>query len=260
MSRRLFVLPLFFAAGLFIAGCASTTGPLSIEPLTVEEIAHRLSDVSHANEHFFADGSITVTTPTMNQSVGFELSALGTDSLKMSIYGPFGITVGSALVTRKEFSAYNAFNNTVYRGSPEKQLRSFPIISDIPFELFAGSLRGIHTPPDFSLVDSIADHPGRISSFTKINSNGSYDSYRFDGTVNRITRCTRRSMSGNILWIVDYRYTTGNNGVISPESVEVSIPSKKASLLIEYADITYGGQAGDFRLSFPQDAAVTTIE
>lgn len=247
-------------AAVFYAGCAHRPIPVINEAMSVGELRMHLYNAMGAAKNFFAEGTITVTTPTMNQSAGFDLLTRGYDSVKMSVYGPFGITVGSALFTRNEFTAYNALNNTLYRGDPERQMKMLPFIKDIPFELLISSLQGNHPLLPSVAIDSFAVFAGRYYTFTASVNDSSYDKYTAEEDVRRITQCVRKTASGRILWRVEYRYKRNSDGEVIPEQVEVSIPSKESTLLLEYGSIMHDVASSSMRISYPEDAEVITIE
>jgi len=248
----------FFA--VFFFGCATVPKPTANEAMSADELRLCLAQTTDSLKDFSAEGSITIHTPTMDQSAGFDLAARGTDSIKMSVYGPFGITVGSALFTRHEFTAYNALNNTVYRGSPEKQMRMLPFVKEIPFELLTGTLRGIYFFLQSSPIDSLSVNAENSLSFTISNSDGSFDKLQYDGGVNRITRCTRRDAGGSILWHVGYRYKRNVDGGIVPEQVEVNVPLKESTLVLDYDSVVWGSPRSPLTILFPEDAEIVTIE
>jgi len=227
--------------------------------MTADEVLFRLAQTSRLQNNFTADGTLTINTPTMSQSAGFELASHGSDSVKISVYGPFGITVGSALLTRNSFTAYNALNNTLYKGSPEKQLRMLPFMSDLPFELIIGSLQGIHLLHFSDAVDSFSVHGGRYS-FIHHNGNGTNDRYAYDEQSNRIISCIRGDSTGTELWAIRYQYDYDTNGAVIPQQVEVSVPAKQAFLLLEYGGVSNDSLAADLTLSYPDDAQIVTIE
>jgi len=249
-----------FALALLMIGCATAPKPAENSSLTSMEVLYRLQRNTNVLQSFTAEGMITVTTPTMNQSAGFDLATRGADSVRMNVYGPFGITVGSAFFTKAEFIAYNALNNTVYRGSPERQLKMLPFINEIPFELFMGTLQGIHMLRASASIDSFVQRDDGSYSFTVPYDNGTYDSFRYNSGVERITRCTRYSAERIPLWSVRYQYLRNEQGTVLPEQVEVIIPQKESSLLIEYNGFPDGAAADAFSLSYPADAEIITIE
>jgi outer membrane biogenesis lipoprotein LolB len=249
----------FLILALFF-GCATVPKPAANETMSVDELRFRLLRTTDALKDFSAEGSITVNTPTMNQSAGFDLSARGTDSVKISVCGPFGITVGAALLTRTEFTAYNALNNTVYRGSPEKQTRMLPFINNVPFELLIGTLKGIHPFTVSAMIDSVVAEPGHSFAFSCSYQDGSFDRFVYNIDVNRITKCTRRDGDGTMLWSVKYWYKQSNDSIIVPEQVEVNVPSKETTLLMEYSSATYATILSALTISYPEDAEIRIVE
>lgn len=249
----------FFAA-VFAAGCATAPKPVLYEALSEDGLRIRLRQTAFDIKPFSAEGTVTVNTPTMTQAAGFDLSTRGMDSLKINIYGPFGITLGSALYTRQAFMAYNALNNTVYRGSPEKRVSNFPFAKDIPLELFVSSFQGIYFPRHFSTLDSLTLAAQNYYRFVIANDNGTVDHFEYNERINRITKCTRRTAVGAPLWSVEYTYDRTDGGIIMPESVEITVPQKELTLFIEYDDVRRDTIVQEFSLSYPDDASFITIE
>ncbi|MFZ4622176.1 MAG: DUF4292 domain-containing protein [Bacteroidota bacterium] len=252
------LLPLF--ALIFIIGCGTAPKPAVNEAMSPDELKNVLVQSTVASKNFSAEGTITVNSPRMNQSAGFDLLTRGTDSVKMTVYGPFGFTVGSALFTRSEFTAYNALNNTVYRGNPAQQMKMLPFINDIPVELLISSLQGNHPLLPSAAIDSLEVSAGRFYTFTSPVNDSTYDRFTVQEDFLRITRCVRKTISGRTLWKVEYTYKRSAEGAVIPEQVEVTIPSKDASLLLEYSSITNDDASSPMRIAYPEDAEVITIE
>ncbi len=245
---------------IFVVGCATVPKPQIYEPMTAETLRYRLLQATVSLKNFSAEGNITVNTPRMNQSAGFDLISRGVDSVKMSVYGPFGITVGAALFTPNEFTAYNALNNTVYRGNPERQMKMLPFIKDIPFELLISSLQGSHPLLRSAVIDSLEVLAGRFYTFTSGVNDSTYDKFSADEGYLRIIKCVRMSTSGKVLWRVEYSYKRDSEGIVVPEQVEVSIPSKESSLLLEYSSFSRDSSSAALTISYPEDAEINTIE
>lgn len=244
---------------LLIVGCASVPVPSESGAVSAEEMLSQLSRTAPSPEGFSAEGSITVTTPTMDQSAGFDLASRA-DSLRISVYGPFGIPVGSALFTASAFTAYNSLNNTAYSGDPQKQLRMLPMMKDIPFPLLVAGLRGIHPLPPDIVPDSFQRVEGTLYSFTLPCTDGSFERYRFDASLSRITRCTRLTEDGMELWSVRYTYRRTDAGTLLPKSVTIALPSRSASLAIEYDEVSFGAPEAPLSIDIPEDAHTVTVQ
>lgn len=248
------------AAALFYAGCASAPLTETSERLDADQLHEQLDHSALTATNFSAEGTITVNSPSMNQSAGFDLFTRGGDSVKMAVYGPFGITVGSALFTKNEFTAYNALNNTVYRGNPERQMKMLPIIRDIPFELFISALQGNHPLLPSAVIDSFTVTPEGHYRFTTSVNDSIFDRYTVDRQFLRVSQCIRKTADGKTLWKASYTYLQKKEGDIVPEQVNINIPSRESSVTIEYEYVSREGISEPLSISYPDDAEIVTIE
>jgi outer membrane lipoprotein-sorting protein len=102
---------------VLVAGCASVPkadlAGKTVNPETVQRIVRGNYEKVRS---MTGSGTISVETPEMAQSGSFELFLRKPDSVLVRIEGPFGISVGSALITRDEFVFYNSLQNQVVTG------------------------------------------------------------------------------------------------------------------------------------------------
>jgi outer membrane lipoprotein-sorting protein len=102
---------------LLLAGCASVPKPDLAGKTVNPETARRIVRGNYEKVHSMTgSGTISVETPEIAQSGSFELFLRKPDSVLVKIEGPFGISVGSVLITRGEFVFYNRFQNQVITG------------------------------------------------------------------------------------------------------------------------------------------------
>lgn len=108
---------LLLLVSVFLAGCASVPKPdlagRTVNPETVRRIVRANYEKVRTMS---GSGTISVETPEMAQSGSFELFLRKPDSVLVKIEGPFGISVGSALITREEFVFYNSLQNQLITG------------------------------------------------------------------------------------------------------------------------------------------------
>lgn len=101
---------------MIVAGCASRVGLNS--KLVTADLVHKSVRENHERvKTMKGSGRITVETPALAQAGSFELVVRKPDSVLVKLEGPFGIDVGSALLTRKDFLFYNSFQNQVITGA-----------------------------------------------------------------------------------------------------------------------------------------------
>ena len=246
------------AAAVILAGCSSAPQTVSSgASADTEVLRDGLARVAPLPD-FSAEGSITVNTPTMDQSAGFEFRAHHGDSLMITVTGPFGITVGTALLTADAFTAYNALNNSLYRGSPRGLSKRFPMLRDLPFPLLFGMTQAVHPFPASAQFDSVRTlSDGRVS-FQTLQSDGSRDHYTVDPSGPRVTRCARYDSTGTHLWTIAYTFSSVN-GVQSPKSVDVKVPAKNASFLLEFDTFERDTVSAPLPFSVPSDAKAVDL-
>jgi outer membrane lipoprotein-sorting protein len=103
---------------VLLDGCATVpTANLAGKAIT-PEMVQRIVQVNHDRvQSLNGSGNITVETPEIAQSGSFELVLHKPDSILVKIEGPFGIHVGSVLLTRSGFVFYNSLQNQLITGS-----------------------------------------------------------------------------------------------------------------------------------------------
>lgn len=118
--------------------CSTTKPPLrEVLPMSVqqEHAEKNLRLGSDTLSRFVAKGTIAFTTRVQSGEADVTITRRD-DSLRVDVRGPFGITVGKLLATKKRFLYYNALEGQVYTGT----LKSITKI--LPFELPAPGLLG----------------------------------------------------------------------------------------------------------------------
>ncbi len=109
------------AAGIILAtslfGCASSPAiRLAGKPVSPQLVREIVKANHELVQSLSGRGTISVETPEIAQSGSFELQLHKPDSVLVNVEGPFGIDVGSVLLTRNSFLFYNSFQNQVVSG------------------------------------------------------------------------------------------------------------------------------------------------
>ena len=130
---------------ILAAGCA---GPASVRYADRTFTAEHVQESVRQNQaKVFAvqgSGNISVESPEIAQSGSFTINLRKPDSLLVKLEGPFGIEVGAALVTRKEFLFYNGLQNRLITGSTNAKNLNRILRMHVEFDdllnLFTGGL------------------------------------------------------------------------------------------------------------------------
>ena len=103
---------------LVLGGCASIpTANLAGKTITPDMVQRTVRVNRERVRSLNGEGTISVESLEMAQSGSFELVLRKPDSILVKIEGPFGIHVGSALLTRSGFTFYNSIQNQLVTGS-----------------------------------------------------------------------------------------------------------------------------------------------
>lgn len=157
--KRMFT---FLATGivLWLGGCASVPQASLAGKSVTPEMVQRVVRVNHERvQSLSGSGSITVESPDMAQSGSFELTLHKPDSVLVKIQGPFGIQVGSALLTRTGFTFYNSLQNQLVTGSVNSanmnRIFRINLTFDEILDLFTGGsfLAGDENAPDSLVIE-----------------------------------------------------------------------------------------------------------
>lgn len=113
-----FVLVLAAAVLITIHGCAPSPAVKFSGKSVSPQMVQRIVKANHELvQSLTGTGTISVESPEIAQSGSFELQLHKPDSVLVKVEGPFGIDVGSVLLTRNSFLFYNSFENQVVSGS-----------------------------------------------------------------------------------------------------------------------------------------------
>lgn len=101
-----------------LGGCASVPNAnLANRAITPEMVQRIVRDNRERVHTLKGSGTITVETPDMAQSGSFDLLLHKPDSMLVQVQGPFGLHVGSVLLTRTDFLFYNSLKNQLITGT-----------------------------------------------------------------------------------------------------------------------------------------------
>lgn len=207
---------------------------------------------------FSAVGSVNVETPQMSQSAGFDLAVKKPDSVRIIVEGPFGITVARALFTNHHFVAYNALNNTLYTGDPDKGMKSLPFFAGIEPGVIIDAISGVRRFGDmFSEPDSFTiTNDSYVFRFT----NGMYRTkISVDARSMRISKVQTYKHDTTLMWEEFYGYIQAGDGSWQPASSKIIVPERLTSVEFLFDEVTINPALSSLTLEFPDDAEQVSI-
>lgn len=250
MSR---IVPCLFAAAILF-GCSSEKESFTAgRSFSSSEIMAMVNALPSSIQTFSAFGSITVETPRMSQSAGFDLAVRKPDSLRIIVEGPFGITVARALFTNHHFVAYNALNNTLYTGDPDKGMKSLPFFSGIESEVIIDAISGVRRfnesfsePDSFTITDD---------AYLFTFSNGMHvTKISVDAQSMRIAKVQTYTYDDTLMWEEFYSYVRGHDGMWQPAESKIFVPERSTVVEFIFDEVTINPSISSLAIAYPDDA------
>jgi len=133
-----------FLLVLIFESCVPSKPTDDVEILSSERLINKLEVNRRRIKSFEGNGTILVKNPQMNNSASFRVVLQKPDSIYLTIFGPFGIELAQALVTKSNFIFYDALKNTAYEGNVDDEVLRDIFRIDLSFnellDAFIGSV------------------------------------------------------------------------------------------------------------------------
>ena len=242
----------FFFFVFTIVGCrtTSTLNLSKISYLKVQEVMHN----HHAHIHsILGEGRISVETSEFAQSGSFVLTLLKPDSILINLKGPFGIKVGTAMVTRTEFLFYNSLENKLVTGSSNMENLNRILHIQLSFDdllnLFAGGTfleTDLHEP-DKTLIED----DQFVFVFT---SSKASRKYWIDPTTLNIQKVQFLDQSGKLMLEQTFSDFEDVTGFAMPYTIRVIQPKAQQRFTLSYSEILLNTEKLQFTFTIPPNA------
>ena len=255
MRRNRMKLRLFFlAAIILITGCVPSKPVKEAETMPAEVLVKKLEANRRKIKTFKGTGLLMVNSSQAEMKGNFEVVLKKPDSIKISVYGPFGIDLAQVLVTKNEFYFMDVLRNDLYTGRLQqdilKKIMKIELSFDDLMDAFAGAV---------NLTDKLRREPDSIVP--------GEETYLL--TYNDETNLKKSEYSVNIedLSIISYRLFNGEQLVFQGDYSEfkdfqdVSIPyvtfienvDRNENIRIEYREIYVNEEIEELSISIPKD-------
>lgn len=252
--RPVFVRITVLLASLLLSGCASLPSLTRHRSDLSPERVHQIVRANHAGvQVLWGSGRIAIESPEIAQTGSFVVYVKKPDTIAVKLEGPFGIELGSAIVTPDAFAFYNSFQNQLITGStsPENLNRVLRVNLDFDnmLNLFTGGsfLEDDHEPPSTIEVDE---------GYLVMAYRGASYSRRYwiePGTL-LLARIQHLDSSGKLVLeqrFLNYRTVDRYQ---MPYSLRVTMPRERRVVSISYSEIMVNQAGAPVELSVPRNA------
>ncbi len=234
---------------VFLAACSSSRVSTSEE--APAGAAHIISEQNDAIQSLRGYGTVAISSPALSNTASIDVSLRAPDSLRVKISGPFGITLGTVFATRSHYVAYDAWDNTVQRGTLDSTkflpLPGFTLTFDDAFQFLKG------LPP---VIHNAQKEANENATMEGEDANGR----TIECVIGKgcIEKARIKQPNGDD--ITEYFSGYGDvNGINFPERISASA-ANEGKMSIHYDDVSLNTQDLDFSISVPKDAKVVRAQ
>ena len=256
--RRWFVPPQILFAALVVFSCTASRDTGLPRPLPFDEIVRRMKERVLSIRSMEADGTLTIESPVNSGSASFELQAKLPDSLWMRFTGPFGISLGTLMLSRERFVFYDAQENRRLVGTPNagnlERMFNVALSFEEIIDAVVGSFGMIDTA-DASRGVSIHENQYVLQTPTAFG--------RKELWVDPATFVTTRSAAfgrdGRPLVTGSASRLETINGANIPHLIRIVLPKQRESATIAYRNVSVNTKPQK-TFVLPHDAAETDLD
>lgn len=236
-----------------VQSCATHTTTVRANAVSSEEVHAMVRSNQLRMQSARGEGTISVETPSMAQSGSFMLVLRKPDSLLVNLRGPFGIKVGSALLTRKAFWFYSSLDNRLYSGETNAnnlfRVLHVSLTFDDLMNLFTG---GVFQQEDTGLPEESGVED---EQYTLLYRNGlATHKYFIDPQSLLITRIQYLDGTGKLEFEQRFVNFETIDSTRVPFSIRIIQPVERRMVSVVYSDLELNRQDLEFTFTVPRNA------
>ena len=153
------VVVFFFSLLLLFDSCVPSKPVEEDRELSPDRLIKKLEANRRKIKTFEGSGVLNINTARIEAKANFEVLFKKPDSIKISIFGPFGIDLAQVLVTKENFMFFDVIHNELYRGINKagilEKIMKINIDFDDLMDAFAGAV---------NLTDKLRMEPDRFQT------------------------------------------------------------------------------------------------
>ncbi|MCF6270752.1 MAG: DUF4292 domain-containing protein [Melioribacteraceae bacterium] len=245
-----------------ISGCSAEKEIKSREEkiIPANRLLRKMEGDRRKIKTFQGTGTIRVKSEKFSGKTSFEIFIKKPDSIKISIYGPFGIDVAHGLFSGESFIFYDVLRNRVFTGSKSKDVLQKLFKIDLSFEDLLDSFTGAvnlttklrSEPTDYEVLEDIYNLTYIDRAINKKSI------YRITKDELKITEYLVSTLSGKELLSGEYSKFKDYEDVPIPSALLIRNREKGESINIEYKKIIVNKEIKSLSIYLPTD--IETIE
>jgi len=248
----------FISGILFLEGCAPAIQIQEKRIISADRLIKRIEANRRMVKTFKAKGSIAVKNSEMDTKSNFQVEIKRPDSVKISLFGPFGIDLASMMVTSNNFLFYDAINNKCYKGKVKPGIIKELVKVDISFDQLIDIMTG-----SVNLTEKLNKEPDKYEFF-----DGNYMMTFIDSLVYKkdiyvvntedfeIIEYKLNDLKNKDILDVQYSDFKKNDDLSVPSFIDFNDNRNNQRIKIDYRSININKESDNLKLTIPDDAQI----
>lgn len=237
-------LTFYFAFSALIVGafsCAPSPALMRLDPMDTSSILDRVEERTRSIRLMEAEGSLTVESPEQSGTASFELQYVQPDTIWMKMTGPFGVSVGTLMLSRHRFVFYNARQNRRISGRPDAETLARVFNVPLSFDYISSGIVGSAANATLLMANADASIDSTHYLLRRLGDGGQSELW-IDGSSFVVTRYNEIDATGAPVISASASRLNYVNGLTMPHLVRFVIPRQNQALTIAYRSIRINGQ------------------
>lgn len=204
--------------------------------LSAEEIIAEVTARAKAITTLKGEGEITVESHDGSTSASFDVYLKKPDSVRVEFKGPFGLRVGTLLLTKDKFILYDRTENTAIVGTPDGKTLQSLFRLKMQFEEILSAFTGeffFKNQTDSLIKFSVHDDQYVL----RYQEKDEQREIEVDGTAFFVSSLRLLNQSGNTRFYASAKHPIETNLLMMPSWLRLVYPEEGRSVTISYEDI-----------------------
>ena len=193
-------------------------------------------------ENYTASCTFGIKVPKLEQSVTLKIRLSRTDSISINMTGPFGISLGKMFATKDYFLFYSTFEGIAYEGNPNTENIDNTLHLPVSFSDLFSILRNeaVFEPENYyqAIRTSHSSPLHDAGSAALVYKKDDMEDIAFINK-NFLVKYERKSISGDIIFNVQYEKFIDIDGIPFPETMIITIPKNNSIFTLEFDNIEF---------------------
>lgn len=252
---------LIFAIFIILSSCRS----LQQKEIQTEQVIEQTQEkkqipisIKHKDIHFLKlKANFDTDFPDFSQKFSADIIVAHYDSLSMTVFGPFGITVGKLYADREKFIFYNTFDNTIIKGKSDSQSFEKATRLNLSFPDFVAILR--NEPIGEIISYEIFEQKENKLVFAQKFDNF-VDFFLYSSEDKAILQYQRKDLSNEKVFDITCNDFISTNFGQLAKQISVAMPKANGNIVIEIEDVQINNfKVEPFQFNLPRKAKIIEV-